>query len=214
MKKIILLTASLSFVLLMFGQNAKYVSAMEKNIATLDTTHSIASFQVLANSFERISNAEKAEWLPEYYIAYSYLMMANVEKDNDKVDGYCDKAEEYLDKADLKSANNSEIYVLKGWAASSRIKVNPMIRGQKYGTISATNQEKAKSMNPNNPRPYLMLGMGKYFTPAMFGGGKDKAKPLLEESVNKFKTFKLGSSIMPHWGEKMANDMYAECKKD
>ncbi len=214
MKRIILLITVIAVTSVAFGQNAKYVSSMEKTIATIDTSKSVASLRLVCNSFERIANAEKKEWLPNYYIAYCYMLMATYDKSNDNIDDYCDKADGFIAKADSLKPDNSEIYVLKGWASSSRIRVNPMARGQKYGMASAGFQEKAKSLDATNPRPYFMLGMGKYYTPSAFGGGKDKALPLFEEAVKRYKSFKPVSSIMPHWGEKQATDMLADCKKD
>ena len=214
MKKIFTLAILITINFYGFGQNSKFVSSMEKNLSTMDTAQNMATYRSLSNSFERIANAEKKEWLPDYYIAFCYIMMANLETNNNLVDDYCDKADAFLNKADSLKPNNSEIYVLKGWAASSRIKVEPMTRGMKYGLTSSNLQEKAKSLDPSNPRPYFMLGMGKYYTPSAFGGGKDKALPLFTEAVNKFKTFKPSSNIMPKWGEKKSIEMLADCKKD
>lgn len=213
MKKVILSLTLICLSVLTFGQNKKFITSMEKIIASMDTANSTESYRSIANSFERIANAETKEWLPDYYIAFCYIIMANMEKNNDKVDDDCDKADGYLDKADLISANNSEIYSLKSWSASSRIRVNPMIRGQKYGPVSAELNQKAMKFDPTNPRPYYLSGMGKFYTPPAFGGGKDKAQPLFEEAIKRYKAFKPANSIMPTWGQKKAEEMLAECKK-
>ena len=118
------------------------------------------------------------------------------------IDTYCDKAEGFLKKADSLSPNNSEIYTLKAQIASARISVSPMTRGQKYGTMAGEIREQAKKMDPTNPRPYFLEGTGFYYTPPMFGGGKDKAKPSFERALTLFDTFKPASSIAPHWGRK------------
>jgi hypothetical protein len=55
--------------------------------------------------------------------------------------------------------------------------------------------------------------MEKFYTPPAFGGGKDKAQPLFEEAIKRYKAFKPANSIMPTWGEKKAEEMLAECKK-
>lgn len=213
MKRLILF-AFLILSVTVSAQNKKYISRMETNVAMLDTSRSIASFQQVANSFEVIANVEKSEWLPSYYMAFCYAMMAGMEKNNDKVDAYCDKAQSYIEQADLLSPDNSEIYTVMSLISSMRIKVNPMARGAKYGMESAKLTAKAKELDPNNPRPYYLEGQGKMYTPPAFGGGKDKALPILEEAVKKFAAFKPASSIHPTWGEARAKALLEECKKD
>lgn len=213
MKKLTLIILLLTAATASFAQNKKYISAMEKNIAALDTARTISGYQAAANGFERIATAEATEWLPQYYLAFCNVMMAGIEKDGDKVDAYCDKADGYLDKAEVLTTENSEIYTLRSLINSMRIKVNPMGRGQKYGTEAAINLAKAKELDPTNPRPWLLDGQGKLYTPPAFGGGKDKAIPLFEEAVKKYETFKPASTIHPNWGKSRAAGMLEDAKK-
>ncbi len=212
MKKILSLVALLSVTLFSTAQNKKYVMAMEKNVMALDTTRDGKQLQNLANNFERIASAEKAEWLPSYYAAYCYVNMTYSTK-GDAIDTYCDKADKFVHVADSISPNNSEVYTLKAQIASARISVNPMSRGQKYGTISGELREKAKELDKTNPRPYYLEGTGLFYTPPMFGGGKDKAKPIFEKALSMYETFKPESSIAPNWGKNSCTYFIKECDK-
>ena len=49
------------------AQSDKYEAAMKKTLALFDSAKSTAQFQSVANSFERIGDAEKTQWLPYYY---------------------------------------------------------------------------------------------------------------------------------------------------
>jgi len=207
-----MITAMISVTLFATAQNKKYISAMEKNVAELDTTRDGAKLQNLANNFERIAGAEKMEWLPNYYAAYCYVNMTYSTK-GDMIDTYCDKADIFIKRADSISPNNSEIYAIKAQIATARISVNPMSRGQKYGTEAAELREKAKQLDQSNPRPYYLEGTSLFYTPPMFGGGKDKAKPVLEKALSLYETFKPASSIAPHWGELAAKYFLSECDK-
>lgn len=211
MKKTIIIIALISINTLLNAQNPKYIAAMERNVATLDTTRDGAILQNLANTFERIGSAEKTEWLPQYYAAYCYINMTYSTKGS-TIDTYCDKAETFLKKADSINPNNSEIYTLKAQAASARISVSPMTRGQKYGTISADIREQAKKFDPANPRPYYLEGTGYFYTPPMFGGGKDKAKASFEKALTMFETFKPASSIAPRWGKNSTEYFLKQCE--
>lgn len=192
--------------LLSIAQNQRYISSMEKYIAMLDTASTSVTLWQCANGFERIGNAEKTEWLPQYWAAYSFVMMTIIGKDKEQVDIYCDKADAFLEKAEAISANNSEILTLKGFASAMRIQVNPMMRGRKYGPISGEFYEQAMKADESNPRPYYLRGQGIMNTPVMFGGGAEKACPYLTKAMKKFETFKPSSNIMPNWG-------LAHCKK-
>ena len=183
---------------------------MEKNIAILDTTRDANVLQNQANTFERIGNAEKKEWLPLYYAAYCYVNMTYSTKGN-TIDTYCDKAETFIKKADSISPNNSEIFTIKAQIASARISVNPMTRGQKYGTEAGEIREQAKKLDPTNPRPYYLEGTAFFYTPPMFGGGKDKAKPSFEKAKSLYEAFKPASSIAPHWGAKSNEYFLQKC---
>ena len=210
MKKLITLTALVASCFTMNAQNPKYIATMEKNIAALDTTRDGEKLQALANNFERIAGAEKSEWLPCYYAAYCYVNSTYSTKGN-TIDTYCDKAETFINKADSLSPNNSEIYTLKAQIASARISVNPMTRGQKYGTESAMLREKAKTLDPTNPRPFYLEGTAYFYTPPMFGGGKDKAKPSFEKAMGMYETFKPASTIAPNWGKKSTAWFLKQC---
>ncbi len=210
MKKLLSIAALLSVSLFAAAQNPKYISAMEKNVSMLDTSRSAEQLQNLANNFERIASAEKSEWLPSYYAAYCYVNMTYTTK-GDMIDTYCDKADLFIKKADSLSPNNSEIYTLKAQIASARISVNPMSRGQKYGTMAGELREKAKSLDKTNPRPYYLEGTAYFYTPPMFGGGKDKAKPSFEKALAMYETFKPACSIAPNWGKRSTMYFLKQC---
>jgi hypothetical protein len=194
------------------AQDAKYVKAMEKSIAMMDTAKDVSTWQSVNNSFERIANANPSEWLPYYYQSYAHVMIGMVQEDNAMKDEYYDKAELLVNKADSMKPDNSEIYVLKSMVNSMKLSVDPASRGQKLGMQSAMLNNKAIQLDKENPRAYMLKGTGLMYTPPQFGGGKDKALPVLEEAVAKFKTFKPSSSIMPHWGEAHASKMLEKCK--
>ena len=58
----------------LFGQNEKYIKAMEANVAKVDSNNSVEGWKELANSFERIAVAEKTQWEPYYYAAFANVM--------------------------------------------------------------------------------------------------------------------------------------------
>jgi hypothetical protein len=210
MKKALSIVALLSVTLFATAQNKKYIAAMEKNVSMIDTSRTVDLLQNLANNFERIGSAEKTEWLPSYYAAYCYVNMTYAVK-GAMIDTYCDKADAFIKRADSISPNNSEIYTIEAQIASARIGVSPMTRGQKYGGIAADLREKAKALDKTNPRPYYLEGTADFYTPAMFGGGKDKAKPVFQKALQMFDAFIPASTIAPSWGKHSTEYFLKKC---
>lgn len=207
MKKIFLFILVSAFATTMFGQNEKYVKTMEALVPTSDTSRDKESLITLGNSFERIANAEKTQWLPFYYAALAnvnagntYIMDGSMGDKSADIDPLADKAEELLNKAEALSKDNSEIWVVRKMVASLKMMGNPMARFQQYGPAAATALETAKKLNMENPRVYLLEGQDLFFTPEQFGGDKAEAKKRFETAVSKFNAQKPESTLHPKWG--------------
>ena len=190
-----------------FAQSDKYSKAMEALVPSIDTTRSYDGLITLANSFERIANAEKTQWLPFYYAAlanlnatYSFTMDGSFGDKTADIDPLADKAEALLNKADELNKNNSEIWCVKKMLASARMMANPMARYQEYGPVASAALETAKKLNPENPRVYILEGQDLFYTPEQFGGDKQEAKKRFETAATKFDTYKPESNIHPNWG--------------
>lgn len=206
MKKIIFFAAVLFVSMGVLAQNEKYLKAMQANVAGLDTIRSAQGWTEVGNNFQRIADAEKTQWLPYYYTALSTVMSGyfqgtvNQSPNPDVTDPLADKAEAALNKAEALSKDNSEIFIVKKMIATLRMTADPMNRWQTYGPQAEEALKRAKSLNPENPRVYLLEGQDKFYTPEQFGGSKSVAKTLFEESVKKFESFKPESAIHPQWG--------------
>ncbi|MFN0035549.1 MAG: tetratricopeptide repeat protein [Saprospiraceae bacterium] len=209
MKKTLSITALFLFALSMQAQtpNDKYVKAMEKAFLGMDTLQTSEQWLAASNNFERIAQKETKEWLPPYYVAFCQTMAFNMSKDASMHELFAKRAEEFVNKADALNPDNSEVYVLKSMVSGLFIRLNPMVNGQKYGPVAGMQLEKAKTLDPENPRAYMQEGATLLFTPPQWGGDKVKAKAMLEIAAAKYEAFKPASSIHPNWGEK-SNDMF------
>jgi len=212
MKKILLFFAITVTSTVLFAQSEKYMKAMQANIALLDSGFIKGNMGELSNTFERIAEAEKTQWLPYYYASYCAVGHAFTETDKSKTDAIADRAEQLIKKAEaITGKENSEICVIKSMIASSHMMVDPQARWQQYGEASASNIARAKSMDPTNPRPVYLEGQAKFYTPESFGGGKAPAKELFTQALKMFDTFKPESSLHPNWGKSTTNYFLAQC---
>lgn len=196
-----------------FGQDAKYVKAVEKNIAQMDSARTAADYISLSNNFERIAKAEKDKWEPYYYSAFCRVIASFMDTVKAKRDSYIDKADDMITLADSLKPENSEIFTMKGFIGQARMTIDPMNRWQRYGASSMGDIQKAKKLDAANPRPDYLIGQSLLYTPENFGGGKAKALPVLEESLAKYKEFKPADSIAPNWGQKQVEDLLAKIKE-
>ena len=205
MKKQFLFITAFVIAINSFSQSEKYTKAMEQLVPAVDTTRTLDGLNNLANSFQRIADAEKNQWLPYYYAAMTnvsaaYVMSMGQMGMADKTDPIADKAETLLNKAAELSKDNSEIYCVKKMIASLRLMGDPQNRYMTYGPAADEALTTAKSLNPANPRVTLLEAQDKFFIPEEFGGSKTEAKKLFEESIKKYEAFKPETSIHPTWG--------------
>jgi hypothetical protein len=192
-----------------FSQTDKYMEAMQKNLNLLDVAKTTQDFQTVANSFARIGETEKNQWLPYYYAGLA-LSRAGWEDPKIDKDVNAQRIKEYCAKAGA-IEKNSEIYSLLNMAATQEMMVDPQTRWQTYGQEASANLDTAMKLNPNNPRLYYLKGMSIFNTPAAFGGGKENAKPIFEKAVALYKVDK-PKALYPRWGQAQAEDMLAKCQ--
>ena len=188
----------------------RYYKSMDKGIEMFDSSKTEVDFLKVSNYFYRISQVIKTDWLSSYYYAYANTSLSMMQEDNDLKEEYLDKAlnilapSDTLKTASLDSIAMSEIYTLRAMIYVGKIFINPMINGMKYGPLSEQNIEKAKKLSVTNPRPYYLSGQSKFYTPSAFGGGVDKALPILKDALDYYDNFK-PKKYWPNWG-------YDDCK--
>jgi len=209
MKTSILILALILFSGVGFANEA-YQKAMSQSIEKLFQAKTVPEYVEVANQFERISQIEKAEWLPLYYASFAYIMISFQEAENTKKDQYLDQAQKYLDHAMAIAPNESELYMLQGFLYPSRINIDPINRGMLYMGKMNESLDKALALNPDNPRVYYLRATMNYHMPEAYGGGEANALPLFILADEKFSIFKPETEISPNWGKEM-ND--AELKK-
>ena len=186
---------------------------MQKNLTQFDSARTVEDFTKIANTFERIGDAEKTQWLPYYYAGLALTtagwMPAVTDKDANatRINGICDKAESIA----TTDVDKAEILSLRNMSATQQMMVDPQSRWMSYGQTAGQVLEKALKLDPNNPRLYYLKGMSLFGTPEQFGGGKDKAKPVFEKAVELYKQAK-PKELYPRWGQKQAQDMIAQCQ--
>ena len=191
------------------AQSDRYTTAMQKNITLLDSAKSIDQLQSLAGTFDRIGDAEKTQWLPFYYAALAQTWVGWSPETKDK-DANAAKIRAYLSKAEA-IEKNAETYAVENMASTQQMLMDPQTRWATNGKDASEALQKGLSADPNNPRLYYLQAMSLFGTPAQFGGGKDKAKPVFEKSITLFKSAQ-PKPLYPTWGLPQAEQGLAQCQ--
>ncbi|MBO2008137.1 hypothetical protein [Hymenobacter negativus] len=180
-----------------------YTTLMASTIADLMNTGDPAALKAVAAKLERAATVAPADWLPRYYQAYALLInVFQSKEDGDAKDQTLDQAEAALAQARKLHGDESELLTLQAYIYQARLAISPMARSMKYSGLVNETVAQAKKLNPDNPRAYLVGANNVNFTPKMFGGGPEVAKPLYQEAQSKFAAFKPATALMPNWGQR------------
>ena len=209
LKTIVLFTAfSFFFAGIVSAQTASYQLQMKKGLDQAKGLTTAPDLENTSGYFERISLNEKNQWLPMYYAAfYNFLAGLKTMPTPTEADKIFDKAMTQIVLAGLIKPNESEILALKGQISYMKMAIDPSGRFQTYIPQAKAELDSASSLNPANPRVDFINGQQLYYTPEQYGGGKAAARPLLQQAVDKFKTFKPATDLSPAWGEAQAKTL-------
>jgi tetratricopeptide (TPR) repeat protein len=196
----ILVILAVFFVTLNAQQESSYMMVMVQHKKSLNMARTITDFQSLAESYERIANAETDQWYPLYYAALCYINISIVTEKPENTDGYLDQAQDLIDRALVIYPDESELFVLQALLYQGRIRRDPSGRGMEYMMKAGAALDRAKSYNPENPRIYYLLGMNLLNLPEAAGGGVVSACPMFRTAIEKYRDEKPGHVLTPSWG--------------
>jgi hypothetical protein len=209
MKKSVLLISVVVALSVTVGA-ADYKEVMKASVSKMVQATTADELTDLANQFVRISDAEKKEWLPGYYAAYSYvIIVSQMNPDKAMVLKYLDMAQANIDKIMPRIQNESEIYALQSMVYMLRI-IEPN-DGITYSSLTNEALAAAEVLNPGNPRVFYLRGLMAFHTPEAYGGGVSKAKPLFEKAIKMFESTQ-PKELYPSWGKEHCVMMLEQTK--
>jgi len=190
-----------------FAQDA-WQQPLQKVLTELDTAKTYGTWQRNIASLEALTKANPDAFLLQYYTGWAFTQ-SSFQAPKGQAEPLTEKAEAHVKKALELQPQNTEALTLMAYWLSARINANPT-RGATLGSDSKGYSEKAIAADSTNPRAYLLKALVVYHTPALFGGGKKKAAPLVAEAGQRFAAFKPDNALAPHWG----NDIYEQLAAD
>jgi tetratricopeptide (TPR) repeat protein len=150
--------------------------------------------------FERILSMDSKAWIAHYYIALTDEYISHTfYSDKDKQEKYINKGIDNLETCVELHKDFSEAYILLASLYGIKIGVNQALAVSLNSKASSA-LEKAKKIEPDNPRIYLIAARSAFYTPEIFGGGFRKAKEELNKALDLFPKYKPQKETYPAWG--------------
>ena len=155
---------------------------------------------IRADLQKQVAAPGAGEALIRYALAYASFRMVNLPDvpAAERKDLLSDAVTQLQDVI-KKNANDAEAHALLGVVYGLQIAESPIIRGMTLGPRATAALERAAEIESGNPRVFLVQGISAFNTPAMFGGGTDKAERLLRQSLDRFAA-EPADKPWPNWG--------------
>lgn len=175
-------------------------SAVDSGYVTWNKDEMLRGYALL----ERARILAPGDRYVEYYLSYAAyrLITYGMAMKQDKLyKEFVDAAEKPAEALSYNYPGWSEPIVLLAAIYGIEIAHNwmsSMTLGPKSGSLV----EKALAIDSTNPRAYMILGINKFSTPAIFGGSIEKALEAFRKSISLFEAapVELRSDLAPSWG--------------
>jgi cytochrome c-type biogenesis protein CcmH/NrfG len=134
----------------------------------------------------RVAAAGADEPMVRYAIAYVAFRTVNLpDVPTAERTDLLNDAVTQLQQVVKRNPNDAEAHALLGSVYGLQIAESPIVRGMTLGPRASGALDRAAEIAGENPRVLLLQGVSAYNTPAMFGGGMDKAERLLRRSLER-----------------------------
>ena len=179
----------------------KWADSARVEIETATALGNLDRLRQAGALLERALTALPDEPLLLHYLGYARYreatIMQGMKRDEDEYRPLLEAADSLLERSASKLPL-AESYAVRSSVIGQLIGSNPL-RGMTLGRKSSAAMDRAVELGPNNPRVWLLRGIGAMFTPSLFGGGLDKAEEYLNKAVALFPS-DTPAAPMPAWG--------------
>ena len=181
---------------------AKWADSASREIEAANAAGDLNRLTGAAAMIDRVLTVTPNDQLLLYYRSLALYRSASLYtglKKNDEAKRVLDEADRLLEQVTTKSPTADALALRSGVIGLMiGLSGNPL-SGMMLGPKASGLLDRAKELEPKNPRVWLISGMSAMFTPTMFGGGTDKAEQELRKSIALFETDR-SAAPAPSWG--------------
>ena len=178
---------------------APFVEGKELLQQAIDTSNPDQLYEA-QKLFEQARQNGDHEVFALYYLALCEYRLATLFAVAPDEQAQCiNRTIEHLKSAIELEDNFSDAHALLASAYGQKLGLKPHL-GMVLGHETKRVLEKSKRLEGNNPRVVLTDGMSDYYTPAMFGGDKQRAISKMEHALELFAKEEIRDPFQPSWG--------------
>lgn len=168
---------------------ARWADSANREIETANGAGDLARLDNISAVLDRVLTVTPNDPLLLYYRSLALWRTASINmgmKKNAEAKKMLEEADGLLEQAN-KRTSTAEALALHSSVLGQMIGLsgNPL-SGMTLGPKAGGYLDRAKEMEPRNPRVWLISGMSAMFTPKMFGGGPDKAEKDFRKAADLF----------------------------
>ena len=206
--KNIFLTFCISLIgLINVSAQGQYESGMKK---AFDLWSNGKSSEAVA-LFERIAQAEKDNWLPNYYAANVLITQSFSPGELSDRFAFLESAKDHIVECHKRSPENSEIYTLEGLLYTGYVAADPGTYGMTHSQKIMDLHGKAIELDPKNPRAHANsieyeMGSARFF-------GQDLAPfcERLKKVLSLFDAQESDPPFVPTYGKDRVAQVIEQC---
>ena len=178
---------------------APFVEGKELLQQAIDTSNPDQLYEA-QKLFEQARQNSYHEVFALYYLALCEYRLATLFAATPDEQTECiNRTIEYLKGAIELEDNFSDAHALLASAYGQKLGLKPHL-GMALGPETKRVLEKSKRLDGNNPRVVLTDGISDYYTPAVFGGDKQRAISKMEHALELFAKEEIRDPLQPSWG--------------
>lgn len=193
------------------AQEAAYTKAMQSALAQMQQATTAEKQLATINTFSRIGEAMPGEWLPGYYKNLTRLNGMNSLPDAAAKDKMLAEVLSEVEQLLKAHTGNSELLTLKGYHHLLFIAADPASRGPQFSGATIQLLQQAIAANPENPRPYLLLGQMQWGMAQFMNSSTDEACKLFKRASQLYAASPETEGLMPAWGAADASKLALQC---
>ncbi|MFD2165122.1 hypothetical protein ACFSJY_02505 [Thalassotalea euphylliae] len=160
-------------------------------------TQAIEDAAMQLNTPALVELSQTTEGYDQAFSQYRLAINYNLQAEQDKANEALKVAINTLEALTQQNENDDEAWALLSQSYGLMIAYQPM-KAVFYGPKSGKALAKAKSLNNQNPRIFLVEGISDYHTPAMFGGSKERSVEALSQAISLYQSQAVNDYS---WGE-------------
>jgi len=191
-----LITTLILTICVSLNAQSKYEQGMTKAFSLLEQN----KLEEAANLFERIATAEDSAWLPDYYVALTYVLKgwsSWENRDEATLKANLDKAQEYVNNIKAKAPKEAYAYQIQAQVHTVWVAHDGMKYGMKYSGAVNKLYDEALALQPKNPIFIMNKAEWEMGAAQFFGTPIDAQCQAINRAIELFPTFKAETQFHP-----------------